>query len=573
MRPQSSILVVSTLVSACIAVWPQPEEMQTGSQVLWLDPAVTASLRCEEDGHLHESSYPLHNLDLKNLLNEALLVTQEIMNRFQSPSENSSNNGQDSLTEDSILKEAVRDTIKSIGKSRFVPWKLHKRGTAFEPDSTAPRHYISTLQIQQRTCPSHKALHPASFFASDESYEIDIGRDGAAFIRSNSSIGTIRGLETLQQLFFAHSSSKGVYTPFIPVNIVDKPKWGHRGLSIDIARNPFKPQDLFRTIDAMASAKLSRLHVHATDSQSWPLEIPSFPALAPKGAYHPDLVWSIGSLREIQIYGASKGISVFIEIDVPGHTAAIAHAYPDLIAAFNELDWSTFAAEPLSGQLKLNSDSVDKFVTTLLDDLLPRTKPYTSLYHVGGDEVNLPAYILDETVQSGDVKVLQPLLQAFIDKIVDISVRHGLQPIVWEEMLLDWNLTLPSSKNGASSTETLVQVWRNSERIEEVLKKGHRAIFGDYHFWYLDCKWILTFYRLHRGLPRYHCRRIWQFSRPISFREIASRRTVQHVRRVLQQVKEAIPRLLPALPQLASDVHIQSDSEYQCRPPRWDRGR
>ena len=154
--------------------------------------------------------------------------------------------------------------------------------------------------------------------------------------------------------------------------------------------------------------------------------------------------------------------------------------------------------------MKLNHGSVDTFMTTLLDDLLPRTSPYTSLYHVGGDEVNLAAYLLDETVQSDRPASLQPLLQRFIDRVVTKSIKYGLQPIVWEEMLLDWNLTLPSAQNGETRTPTLVQVWRNSERIEEVLKRGHRAIFGDYHNWYLDCKFfilteILTAYQTITG--------------------------------------------------------------------------
>jgi hexosaminidase len=89
------------------------------------------------------------------------------------------------------------------------------------------------------------------------------------------------------------------------------------------------------------------------------------------------------------------------------------------------------------------------------------------------------AFLLDETMKSNDSQVIQPYLQKFISKIVEIAAHHGMQPVVWEEMLLDWNLTLPLSSNGDSTQPTLVQVWRNSQRIEDVLKRGHRAIFGD----------------------------------------------------------------------------------------------
>jgi hexosaminidase len=480
--------IILALTPTSLAVWPQPTEIETGTQVLWLDTALQATLRCQSgEEQPNEQNYVLYKNHLTQLLDGASRYAQGFVDRFQYAFTDKSRNREASFSESSVVEDAVRDTIKSIHGSKFIPWKLHKRNATFEPDPSAPRHYISRLQIQQRDCPELEMFRPTSFFAGDESYKILVN-NGTAFVKSNSSIGTFRGLQTFQQLFYAHSALSGAYTPFVPVKIADRPAWRHRGLSIDIARNPFEPRDLLRTIDGMALAKMNRLHVHATDSQSWPIEIPALPELAQKGAYHPDLVWSAKSLREVQMYGATKGVSVYLEIDMPGHTASIAHAYPDLIAAFNELDWSTFAAEPLSGQLKLNLTGVDTFISTLLHDLLPRTSQYTSLYHVGGDEVNLAAYSLDETVNNDSQEVLQPLLQRLIDHVVGTSIQFGLQPIVWEEMLLDWNLTLPTAGDEKPTAHTLVQVWRNSERIEEVLKRGHRAIFGDYHYWYLDCK-------------------------------------------------------------------------------------
>ncbi|EXJ72626.1 uncharacterized protein A1O5_03772 [Cladophialophora psammophila CBS 110553] len=488
MLPQHLLILVS--IAPCLAIWPQPAEIRTGHRVLWLDPALHATLRCEEktiDVYGTANSQGSH---LAGVLNGAFGFTQGLMDKLQFAFVTRNSSDQPCFSERSIVQNAVREAIQSIQQSNFVPWKLYKRHSTFEPDPHAARRYISTLHIQQKSCPASEPLSPESYFGGDESYLIDIDDDGITSIKANGSIGTIRGLQTLEQLFFAHSTKSGSYTPFAPLRIADRARWRHRGLSIDIARNPFESQDLLRTIDAMAMAKLNRLHIHATDSQSWPLEIPSLPDLARKGAYQPHLVWSANNLREIQMHGAAKGVSVFIEIDMPGHTASVTYAYPDLVAAFNELDWSTFAAEPLSGQLKLNSSDVHRFVATVLDDLLSRTSPYTSLYHVGGDELNRAAYLLDETVQSDDPGVLQPLLQKFIDSVIEASIRHGMQPVVWEEMLLDWNLTLPSAMDSAPSRQTLVQVWRNSERIEEVLKRGHRAIFGDYHFWYLDCKYL-----------------------------------------------------------------------------------
>ncbi|KIV80171.1 hypothetical protein, variant [Exophiala sideris] len=478
-------LIASYIVRSC-AIWPQPLNQSTGADVRWLDPALKTTLHC--DGAITLlSSHDSTEYQFTGLVNELSQFSQLLFGHFQTFTINKSrHDAVNGLSESSLLQAAARDTVRQMQSSEFVPWKMHRRNSTFEPDSHGARQYMSALQIHQRKCPDSPTFEPALFFGEDESYELTITNE-TAIIKSNHTLGSLRALQTLQQAFFAHSTLSGSYTPYLPLHIVDRPRWRHRGLSIDIARNPFRPQDLMRTLDAMAQTKLNRLHIHATDSQSWPLEIPSLPELARKGAYQPNLIWTVDDLREIQARGASKGISVFVEIDMPGHTASIAHAYPDLIAAFNELDWSTFAAEPLSGQLKLNSSAVHDFVSTLLLDLLPRTRLYTSLYHIGGDEVNLPAYLLDETVRSDDPHVLQPLLQKFIDRVISITIQQGLQPIVWEEMLLDWDLTLPSAAVKGNSPSTLVQVWRDSQRIEEVLKRGHRVIFGDYKHWYLDC--------------------------------------------------------------------------------------
>jgi hexosaminidase len=265
-----------------------------------------------------------------------------------------------------------------------------------------------------------------------------------------------------------------------PLFIRDEPKWKHRGLSLDIARNPFVVGDVMRTIDGMASVKMNKLHLHATDSQSWPLDIDAMPELASRGAYHPHLVWSSHDLRRVQQYGITKGVQVYIEIDMPGHTASIAHAFPNLLAGYNQLDWSTFAAEPLSGQLKLKSPLVDDFIELLFNDLLPRIGPYSHLYHLGGDEVNAKVHLLDETVQSDQHEVLQPLVQKFMRRIYNRVLANGMRPLVWEEMILEWDLHFDSVK-------PLIQAWRSSEHIVTLLEKGYPVIFGDSEHWYLDC--------------------------------------------------------------------------------------
>ena len=309
----------------------------------------------------------------------------------------------------------------------------------------------------------------------DETYSLAITVDSQATITSSTTIGILRALETLVQLFYRHSGG-GVYTTSAPVYIEDAPKFTHRGLNLDVSRNYYAPSDIMRTIDALAWNKFNHLHLHATDSQSWPLEIPALPELARNGAYQKGLSYSPDVLAGIQEYGAYRGVQVSIEIDMPGHTSSIGLAYPGLIAAFNiQPDWNTYSAEPPTGQLKLNSSSVYNFLETLWSDLLPRVSPYTAYFHTGGDEVNANAYLLDEGVKSNDSTVIQPLLQKFIDFNHQRVRAAGLTPIVWEEQLLQWNLTLGS--------DAVVQTWLSDDSLARTVAMGHKALFGNYNDW------------------------------------------------------------------------------------------
>ena len=316
---------------------------------------------------------------------------------------------------------------------------------------------------------------------TSEAYTIEVSKDGGVLIRVASPLGGMHALETFAQLFFAHSSpSSGSYTPYAPVAIKDSPMFEHRGLNLDISRNWISPADVMRIIEAMAANKLNRLHIHASDAQSWPVEIPALPDLAIKGAYSHSQIWHAEDLEAVQLHGTNYGIQVFLEIDLPGHTTSIGNAYPNLVTA-KDVPWPEYALEPPSGQLRLNSSEVPPFITSLLNDLLSRTSHHSSLFHLGGDELNMNAYLLDPTVKSSSHQVLQPLVQAFIDHVISIATAHSLTVIMWEEMVLDWNLTLPRN--------VIIQTWRGNDdnALGSILNKGYKTIFGSNAHWYLDC--------------------------------------------------------------------------------------
>ncbi|CUS12616.1 unnamed protein product [Tuber aestivum] len=450
----SIAIALLALTTSANALWPIPQSYKHGDTTVWLSPDVQLVFDSPLETHIAT----------KNKVREAWSRTRGI-----------------------------------IFQERFVPWKFYPRGTKFEPENGIGT-VIKKVFVEQTSVDKPEPVRYGEF---DESYTLTVpvtggnftslgpygveatlgegGEPGAVYITAGSSLGVLHAFTTLTQLFYYSNSHRGgVYSKLAPVEINDKPKFQHRGLNLDVARQWYPKEDILKTIDALSWNKMNRLHLHVTDSQSWPLEIPALPDLAAKGAYADGLTYSPQDLQDILTWGRSRGVEVILEIDMPGHTTSIAEAYPELITGRDKQpDWVRYAAQPPSGSLKLRNPAVKKFLTTLFDDLLPRLRSHSQYFHTGGDEVNKNVYNLDENIKSNDPAVLQPALQDFVSHAHTELGRHGVTPLVWEEMLLDWNLTLPK--------DAIVQTWMSGESLKKVIEKGHRVIAGDYSFWYLDC--------------------------------------------------------------------------------------
>ncbi|KAL8785534.1 MAG: hypothetical protein Q9195_008606 [Heterodermia aff. obscurata] len=447
------ILFLQIYASCIRAIWPEPQKYNAGSSVVRLSP----DLRLEYEPlrtPLRSLQWLLSSIREGNIAGEKQLPT-------------------------SVLLTAAFERMKhNIIHQNIVPRKFHPRGSLFEPSQNSTKHPIVNVLTVREV--NHLQSLTSGSDQSSEAYSISVDDDGRANIQIISAAGGLNALQTFSQLFFAHSDPRfGVYCPYSPLFILDSPNFEHRGLNLDIARNWIPPKDVMHTIEALAATKMNRLHLHASDAQSWPLEVPSLPNLALKGAYDSSQIWTVADLEAVQYHGALHGVEVFLEIDLPGHTTAIGEAYPDLVIAANKELWSEFALQPPSGQLKLNSSNVAEFVGSLLDDLVSRSSSWSSKFHIGGDELNLNAYTLDPTVRSSSPKILQPLVQSFVDHVISKVQAHGVQPIVWEEMVLEWNITLPEN--------AIVQTWRSESALNAVLAKSHKTLFGPNSHWYLDC--------------------------------------------------------------------------------------
>ena len=132
--------------------------------------------------------------------------------------------------------------------------------------------------------------------------------------------------------------------------VVDWPRFPHRGLMIDSSRHFLPPTAVMGVVEAMAYNKLSVLHWHLTDYQSFPVESKTFPRLA-QGAFrladqcrsplnpmpnetHPGwhrasfppqtapltrCTYTHADLREVVAFAKDRGVRVVPEFDTPSH--------------------------------------------------------------------------------------------------------------------------------------------------------------------------------------------------------------------------------------------------------------
>ena len=375
-----------------------------------------------------------------------------------------------------LIQEAYARFWVNLNAATYVPWKFHPRDAIHDPQRSNDLTSVSSIAIRRidSACSASSAKHDV-----DESYSLDVYVNGSILIQAASANGAMYGLTTLSQLFYATNQGEA-YTNLAPVSIQDRPKYEHRGLNIDIARNYYPPETIMHLIDGMAYTKLNRLHLHATDSQSWPLEIPSMPDLAAKGAYHPSAIWAAAQLKDVQEYARARGIQTIVEIDAPGHTAAIAYSRPDLVVAWNQHPWADYCAEPPCGQVSLRNNATFDFFDQLYADLLPRVRPYAGYFHAGGDEFKANPYKHDPFINTNDTATIRTLLQPFVEHLHNGIRAQGLRPLVWEELVLEWDLPLPKD-------DVLVQTWTSNATLRNVTAKGYKALFGDVDHWYLDC--------------------------------------------------------------------------------------
>ena len=162
-------------------------------------------------------------------------------------------------------------------------------------------------------------------------------------IAGTSEAGVFYGIQTLRKAIPVKANSVPVLTA---VGIEDEPRFGYRGVHLDVCRHFFTVDEVKKFIDMMVLHNMNRLHWHITDDQGWRIEIKKYPELTTVSSRRTETVIGHNSgkydgkpyggfytqeqAREIVDYAAERYITVIPEVDLPGHMQAALAAYPYL---------------------------------------------------------------------------------------------------------------------------------------------------------------------------------------------------------------------------------------------------
>ncbi len=176
----------------------------------------------------------------------------------------------------------------------------------------------------------------------------------ALLITANDAAGLFYGVQTFFQLLPKEIESKEVAKNVagrLPcVEITDYPRFGWRGLMLDVSRHFFTKEEVKEFIDNMVKYKFNLLHMHLADDEGWRIEIKSLPKLTEVGAWNVKKVGYFGTfnapaaneprdyggfytqedIKELVKYAKERFVNILPEIDVPGHSLAAVVSYPEL---------------------------------------------------------------------------------------------------------------------------------------------------------------------------------------------------------------------------------------------------
>ena len=314
-----------------------------------------------------------------------------------------------------------------------------------------------------------------------EAYTLAV-EDGRVRIAAGGKAGFVYAFSALLQL-------QGL-KPSEAVSVSDAPFQPWRGFMLDSARHFQSAETVLALLDKLAFSRINRLHWHLSDNDGWRIESRKYPKLneiASNVGRYPESerngFYTVEEIHRVLDRAAELGITVYPEIDLPGHAAAFVEAYPEFLCPTNPSPVPV--KERLSNAawteiLCVANPDLFPFLTGVLDEVIEifRNPEY---FHMGGDEVPLGIWekcpLCSEKMKAEGLGEKE-LLTAFLKQYAAYLEGKGITPVYWCEY--------PSLK---ISDRAIAQVWRafvGKSYLKKSLKAGIRTLnaCGDYA--YLD---------------------------------------------------------------------------------------
>lgn len=316
-----------------------------------------------------------------------------------------------------------------------------------------------------------------------EGYRLEVS-SSAISIQSSTPAGLFYALQTLTQLY--------EQDPHIPAIIVeDAPRFGYRGLHLDVSRHFFNKDFVIKQIDALARYKINRLHLHLTDGAGWRIEIKKYPKLTEYAAWRPFEIWkewrdngckygpgendrkyggyyTQDEIKEIVAYAADRNITVIPEIEIPGHSDEVVATYPEL---------GCTCKQHKLYDLCIGTEKTFEFLEDVLTEVIDL---FPSEYiHIGGDEaVKYHWNDCDKCkkrMKDEGLKNVDELQSYSIRRMEQFLNKKGRKLLGWEEILA-----------GGVAPNATVMTWTNEEGAIKAAKSGHHAVMTPSAYCYFD---------------------------------------------------------------------------------------
>ena len=355
------------------------------------------------------------------------------------------------------------------------PEQMTMTGGTFTVDSLALFGGQSSRNI--------KTVIDEAWSGNPEGYQLDV-TPGGIDLRAGSPDGLFYGMQTLRQLY------AGGEVPC--VSIRDNPRFGYRGLHLDVSRHFFSKEEVMKLLDVMSFYKLNTLHMHLTDAGGWRIEIDKYPKLTSETAFRTESDWrkwwdgrdrkylpegtpgayggyyTKEDIREIVKHAASKHINIIPEIEFPGHSEEVLMAYPELSC---------------SGKPYQNGDFCigNELSFTFMEDVLAEVIDlFPSEYiHVGGDEAGKSAWKkcpkCQALMKEKGMKNVDELQSYMIHRAEEFLNSKDRKLIGWDEIL-----------EGGLAPEATVMSWRGEDGGIKSARMEHDVVMTPGNYMYLD---------------------------------------------------------------------------------------